>query len=183
MLERDLKVDHKTIHRCVQRYSPEIEKRCKLHLRSTNDMYRLDENYIKVRGEWKYLYRAVDSDGSTIEFLLCAKRDREAVKRFFRIAFEGVAHLVAAGDQRRFECGISICLQGSETERLFSKSCQLRQNKYLNNIVEQVHRFIKRRVKPGLGFHSFRTARKTLSCCETMHMIRKGQIQGIKNRY
>ena len=65
-------------------------------------------------------------------------------------------------------------------ERLLSKDCELRRNKYLNNIIEQDHRFIKRRVKPGLGFKSFQTARKTLGGYETMHMIRKGQIQGVE---
>jgi len=75
MLERGLTVDHTTIYRWVQRYSPEIEKRCRPHLRPTNDSYRVDETYIKVKGKWKYLYRAVDSKGNTIEFLLRAKRD------------------------------------------------------------------------------------------------------------
>lgn len=82
MRERGMTVDHTTIYRWVQCYSPEIEKRCRRHLRSTNDSYRVDETYIKVKGKWKYLYRAVDSQGNTIEFLLRAKRDTNEAKRF-----------------------------------------------------------------------------------------------------
>jgi IS6 family transposase len=84
MLERGLTVDHSTIYRWVQSYAPELEKRCKPHLKPTNDSYRVDETYIKVKGQWKYLYRAVDSDGKTIEFMLSAKRDAKAAKLFFK---------------------------------------------------------------------------------------------------
>ena len=86
MAERGVEVDHTTIMRWVHQYSPEIEKKIRKHLRPTNDSWRVDETYIKVNGEWKYLYRAVDSDGSTIDFMLSAKRDRKAVKRFFKKA-------------------------------------------------------------------------------------------------
>lgn len=180
MLERGLKVDHTTIYRWVQAYSPEIEKRCKPHLRPTNDSYRVDETYIKVRGKWKYLYRAVDSDGNTIEFLLCAKRDCKAAKRFFRKALKALhtskPRVVTVDRSTAYPPAV----KDLKKEQLLSKRCELRRNKYLNNIIEQDHRFIKRRVKPGLGFHSFQTARKTLGGYETMHMIRKGQIRGVE---
>src|SRR5262249_34963357 len=84
MEERNLTVDHTTIYRWVQKYAPEIEKRCRPYLRPINDSYRVDETYIKVKGTWKYLYRAVDSTGQTIDFMLSAKRDAKAAKRFFR---------------------------------------------------------------------------------------------------
>ena len=84
MAERGVEVDHTTIMRWVHQYSPEIEKKIRNHLRPTNDSWRVDETYIKVKGEWKYLYRAVDSDGSTIDFMLSAKRNRKAAKRFLK---------------------------------------------------------------------------------------------------
>src|SRR5215510_6787780 len=85
MNERGLSVDHTTIYRLVQAYAPELEKRIRPHLRLTNDSYRVDETYIKVKGAWKYLYRAVDSTGQTIDFMLSARRDKRAAKRFLRI--------------------------------------------------------------------------------------------------
>ena len=86
MAERGVKVDHTTIMRWVHEYSPKLEKKIRKHLRPTNDSWRVDETYIKVKGEWKYLYRAVDSDGNTIDFMLSAKRNRKAAKRFLKKA-------------------------------------------------------------------------------------------------
>ncbi len=83
MGERGFQVDHTTIYRWVQYYAPELEKRCRPHLKATNDSWRVDETYIKIKGTWTYLYRAVDSDGNTLEFLLSSTRDAEAAKRFF----------------------------------------------------------------------------------------------------
>src|SRR4028119_408897 len=84
MLERGLTVDHSTVYRWVQAYAPELDRRCRIHLKSTNDSWRVDETYIKVKGQWKYLYRAVDSSGNTLDFMLSAKRDARAAERFFR---------------------------------------------------------------------------------------------------
>ena len=86
MLERGLTVDHTTVYRWVQAYAPELDKRCRAHLRPTNDSWRVDETYIEVKGEWKYLARAVDSQGNTLDFMLSAKRDTRAAQRFFRQA-------------------------------------------------------------------------------------------------
>src|SRR5437763_3242886 len=83
MLERGLQVDHTTIYRWVQCYAPELEKRCRPHLKATTDSWRVDETYIKINGAWTYLYRAVDAFGNTLEFLLSPTRDAEAAKRFF----------------------------------------------------------------------------------------------------
>ena len=91
MRERGLHVDHTTIYRWVQHYAPELEKRCRPHLKATNDSWKVDETYIKVRKNWMYLYRAVDSQGNTIEFLLSATRDAEAAKRFFVKALHATA--------------------------------------------------------------------------------------------
>src|SRR5277367_3461177 len=84
MAERNLTVDHVTIWRWVQRYAPELNRRCRPELRQTNRSWRVDETYIRVAGKWTYLYRAVDSAGDTIGFLLSPKRDAHAAKRFFQ---------------------------------------------------------------------------------------------------
>ena len=84
MAERGLSIDHTTIYRWVQAYSPKLEKRCRPYLKQTNDSWKVDETYIKVKGKWMYLFRAIDSNGETIDFLLSAKRDQAAALRFFR---------------------------------------------------------------------------------------------------
>ncbi len=178
MRERGLSVDHTTIYRWVQNYAPELEKRCRAHLKPTNDSYRVDETYIKVKGQWKYLYRAVDSAGNTLEFLLSAKRDAKAAKRFFRKllnASHTTTPRVITVDKNAAYPKAFNELQG---EGLLADTEPLRQSKYLNNIIEQDHRFIKRLTNPGLGFGSFRTAWRTLRGYEVMNMIRKGQLQG-----
>ena len=180
MLERGLHVDHTTIFRWVQRYAPELEKRCRPHLKETTDSWRVDETYVKVKGVWMYLYRAVDSQGKTIEFFLSATRDAEAAKRFFGKAL-GASHTVTPRvitvDKN---AAYPKALNELKAAQALPASCELRQSKYLNNVVEQDHRFIKRLVKPGMGFFSFETAWRTLQGYEAMHMIRKGQMQGVK---
>jgi transposase, IS6 family len=86
MMERGLSVDHTTIYRWVQCYAPVLEKKCRAKLKPTNNSWRVDETYIKVKGQWCYLYRAVDSEGSTVEFMLSLTRNTQAAKRFFRKA-------------------------------------------------------------------------------------------------
>ncbi len=88
MLERGLEIDHTTVYRWVQAYAPDLDKRSRAYLKSTNDSWRVDETYIKVKGKWKYLYRAVDSEGNTLDFMLSAKRDASAAERFFRKALK-----------------------------------------------------------------------------------------------
>ncbi len=177
MAERGLGVDHTTIYRWVQSYAPELEKRCRPHLNLTNDSWRVDETYIKVKGEWMYLYRAVDSAGNTLEFLLSETRDTQAAKRFFSKAL-GACHTttprVINVDKNP---AYPSALDELKSVGTLPPGCELRPVKYLNNLIEQDHRFIKRRVKPGLGFYSSQTAWRTLQGYETMHMIRKGQVQ------
>ncbi len=179
MRERGLHVDHTTIFRWVQRYAPELEKRCRPHLKATNDSWRVDETYIKVKKTWMYLYRAVDSEGNTLEFLLSPTRDAEAAKRFFSKTL-GRSHTVTPRvitvDKN---AAYPKALGELKAEGIVPQSSELRQVKYLNNIVEQDHRFIKRLVKPGLGFFSVETAWRTLQGYEVMSMIRKGQMQGV----
>ncbi len=176
MGERGVQVDHTAIFRWVQRYAPELDKQCRPHLRTTNDPYRVDETYIKVKGQWKYLYRAVDSAGNTLDFLLCAKRDTQAAKRFLRKTLKashtGSPRVINVDKNAAYPSAVEHLQQ----EEHLPESCTLRQSKYLNNIVEQDHRFIKRLVKPGLGFGSFRTAWRTVRGYEIMNVIRKGQL-------
>ena len=173
---------HTTVFRWVQEYGPELDKRCRPHLKPTNDSWRVDETYIKVKGKDKYLYRAVDSDGNTLDFLLTAKRDAEAAKRFFRKALNAVhaqePRIINVDKNAAYPKAIDELKAKEE----LPKKVELRQNKYLNNIVEQDHRGIKRLVKPGMGFGSFNTARRTLKGYEIMNMVRKGQIQGVEKR-
>jgi len=142
MNERGLSVDHTTIYRWVQAYAPELEKRIRPHLRLTNDSYRVDETYIKVKGAWKYLYRAVDSAGQTIDFMLSAKRDTKAAKRFFRKMLKPPQHpspRVINVDQNK---AYPPAVEELKEAGVLSIAAQLRQCKYLNNIVEQDHRFM-----------------------------------------
>jgi transposase, IS6 family len=177
--ERGISVDHTTIYRWVQRYAPELEKRCRPHLKATNDSWRVDETYVKIKGTWMYLYRAVDSKGTSLEFLLSATRDAQAAKRFFSKALTAphtVTPRVITVDKNP---AYPKALSELKAAGTLPSQSKLRQVKYLNNLIEQDHRFIKRVVKPGLGFFSFATAWRTLQGYEVMHMIRKGQMQGV----
>ena len=142
----------------------------------------MDETYVKVKGRWTYLYRAVDSRGQTIDFLLSARRDAEAAKRFFRKAL-GQPHTVnprtiTVDKNPAYPPALSEMKEDGELWRF----ARLRQCKFLNNIVEQDHRRVKRLVRPGLGFGGFHTARRTLAGYEVMSMVRKGQVRGISGR-
>ena len=179
MNEPGVEVDHTTIYRWVQAYAPELDKRIRPHLKPTNDSWRVDETYIPVKGEWKYLYRAVDSEGNTLDFLLTAKRDATAAARFFRKTL-GATHTqtprVINVDKNAAYPKATDTLTADET---LPHTVELRQNKYLNNRIEQDHRFIKRLVNPGMGFGSFNTQGRTLRGYEAMSMLRKGQVQGV----
>src|SRR4051794_307798 len=182
LADRGVTVDHTTIYRWIQAYAPEIEKRIRPHLRLSNGSWRGDETYVKGKGRWTYLYRAVDSRGQTIDFLLSVKRDAEAAKRFFRKAL-GQPHTVnprtiTVDKNPAYPCAVG---QMKEDGELWRRS-RLRQVKYLNNIVEQDHRRLKRLVRPGLGFGSFWTARRTLAGYEAMAMMRKGQVRRVGGR-
>ena len=172
MLERGLTVDHSTVYRWVQGYAPELDKRVRSHLKPTSDSWRVDETYIRVKGEWKYLYRAVDSMGNTLDFMLSAKRDGKAAERFFRQVLKSThtqAPRVISVDKNAAYPKAIETLKRDET---LEETTELRQKKYLNNIIEQDHRPIKRLVNASMGFKSFNTARRTLRGYEAMNMIR-----------
>jgi IS6 family transposase len=179
LLDRGVEVDHTTIFRWIQVYAVELEKWIRPYLRMSNGSWRVDETYVKVKGRWMYLYRAVDSRGHTIDFLLSAKRDAEAAKRFFRKALAQPhtvnPRTITVDKNAAYPKAATEMKRASELWR-FSL---LRQVKYLNNIVEQDHRNVKRLIGPGHGFGSFWTARRTLAGYEAMAMIRKGQLRNI----
>jgi transposase-like protein len=177
--DRGVNIAHTTIFRWIQAYAPELEKRIRPHLHPSNGSWRVDETYVKVKGRWTYLYRAVDSRGQTIDFLLSARRDAAAAKRFFRKAL-GQPHTmnprtITVDKNPSYPRAVAEMKEDGE---LWRRS-RVRQVKFLNNIVEQDHRRIKRLVRPGLGFDSFWTARRTLAGYEVMAMVRKGQVRRI----
>ena len=132
----------------------------------------MDETYIKVAGQWKYLYRAVNRSGDTVDFLLTARRDKAAARRFLERAI----------NLQRVPEKITIDTSGANTAAIGSVKADacvdilMRQSKYLNNIVEQDHGGVKRVTQPMLGFKSFWSARILIGGIEAMHMIRKGQM-------
>src|ERR1051326_6524561 len=162
MLERGLQVDHTTIYRWVQQYAPELERRCRPHLQVTNDSWRVDETYIKVKKQWMYLYRAVDSQGKTLDFWLSPTRDGEAAKRFL-LKTPAASHTsLPRATTVDKNAAYPKAFAALKAEGHLPETCALRQVKYLNNLVEQDHRFIKRLTKPGMGFFFFETAWRTL---------------------
>lgn len=172
MKERGVEVDHSNLNRWVLKYAPALESSFRQYKRPVGDSWRMDKTYINVKGKWKYLYRAVDKFGATVDFLLTAKRDRKAALRFLRKAIgqNGTPSKITID-----KSGANAAAINDYTEEE-AVGIELRQVKYLNNIVEQDHRAIKRKTRPMLGFKSFWSAAKTIAGIELMHMIRKGQM-------
>jgi putative transposase len=172
MEERGGEVDHATINRWVIKYSPPLEAAFHRQKRPVWLSWRLDETYIRVKGEWRYLYRAVDKCGQTIDFLLTEQRDERAAMRFLTKAI------------RRHGVPEKITIDGSEAKAAaikhdneeYGTTILIRQVKYLNNMVEQDHRGVKRVTRPMLGFKSFAAADATLVGIELMHMLKKRQL-------
>jgi len=156
MKERGVELDHATVQRWVVKYTPLLETKFRKKKKAIGTSWRMDETYIKVKGIWHYLYRAVDKEGNTIDFLLTRKRDKIAAKRF----------LIKAINNNGFPEKITI---------------EVRQVKYLNNVVEQDHRGVKRITNAMLGFKSFHSASITLNGIEIVHMLRKRQLQSQDN--
>ena len=172
MEEPGVLVDHSSINRWAIRFLPLIEKMARKHKRPVGGSWRIDETYIKVKGIWKYLYRAIDKRGKAGDLLLTAKRDMAAAKRFFNKSMEsnGDPDKVAMDKSGANKTAIDTVNAGRDVPIL------ARQIKYLNNIVEQDHRAIKRLAKPMLSVKSFHSAASAIAGIELMHMIRKGQF-------
>ncbi len=175
MAERGVTLVHTTVMRWVQHYVPVFEKRWMKYARPTGSSWRVDETYIRVKGKWTYLYRAVDKQGRTVDFLLSEHRDISAAKRFFKKAIEN------------HEAPAKITLDGYEAshtavselkaEGVLPESVEVRTSRYLNNLIEQDHRRVKQRYYPMLGFKRFRNAVVTISGIELAEKIKKGQFE------
>ena len=175
MGERGIGMAHTTILRWVQYYSPEFEKRWNRFARTVGGSWRMDETYIRVKGEWMYLYRAVDKGGKTIDFYLSRKRDVNAAKAFLRKAVK----------EQRIPTKITLDAYAASHRAVadlkgtgeLPKRVQVRSSKYLNNVIEQDHRRVKQRLRPMLGLKSFPTATVVISGIELAEKIKKGQFK------
>ena len=169
-------IDHSTLQRWIIKFVPLIDKQVRNRKKPVSSSWRMDETYIKLNSRWIYLYRAVDSLGNTIEFLLRKHRDKAAAKAFFRKAFKNNGHPDKVNIDKS---GSNISALTYANDNLPEDSqIIIRQNKYLNNIIEQDHRFIKKRTKPMLGFKNFQSAKITIAGIENIRIIQKGQIIG-----
>jgi transposase-like protein len=177
--ERGLTIDASSIWRWVQIYGPELDKRCRRHLKPTNKSWRVDETYIKVKGRDRFLYRAVDSSGQTIDFLLTDRRDAAAAKRFFRRALQNEDNAKPRVINVDKNPAYPRAVKELKREGAISRRCRLRQCKYLNNVVEQSHRNVKRRTWLAKGYGSLPTAWRTLRGIEAMDMVRKGRARWV----
>ena len=172
MGERGMAVDHATLNRWVIKYAPEFEKAFRRRQRPVGRSWRMDETYVKIKGKSAYLYRAVDKEGHTIDFLLTPTRDRGAAEAFLRKAIrtQGLPEKITIDQSGSNTAAITHYNKTQKT------AIVIRHSKYLNNLVEQDHRAVKRVVRPMLGFKSFWAARCTIAGIEVMHAIRKGQL-------
>ncbi len=179
MKERGFTMDHSTLNRWVLHFSPLLEHKSRKFKRPVSKSWRMDETYIKIKGKWRYLYRAVDKYGATIDFLLTKKRDVNAAKTFFRKALIG----------NRLPLSVTIDKSGANKAALEhfannrftgQRRFEIRQIKYLNNILEQDHRHIKRITTPMGGFRNMHTAKRTIAGIELMNMIKKQQLNFTK---
>ncbi|NRA87155.1 MAG: IS6 family transposase [Rhizobiales bacterium] len=177
MAERGVTVDHATLNRWVIKYSPLISGQAQRRKSGTSTSWRMDETYIKVKGKWTYYYRAVDKHGKTLDFMLSVNRDKDAATSFFNKTIQ----------TNGFPDRVVIDKSGANFAGLYNINCQLIINgwfwlidilqvKYLNNIIEQDHRFIKKLTKQMMGFKAFHSASATLEGIEVAHMIRKQQF-------
>ena len=177
MAERGIQVDHATLNRWVVKYAPVIANTAQRRKGGTNKSWRMDETYIKVKGKWTYYYRAIDKFGKTLDFMLSERRDEAAATAFFTRAI----------GNNGFPDKVVIDKSGANLAGLQNMNCllilngwfwliEILQVKYLNNIIEQDHRFIKKLTRQMKGFKSFHSASATLNGIEVAHMIRKGQF-------
>jgi IS6 family transposase len=177
MLERGLTVDHSTIGRWILRYAPELHKRIRREVRPPNASWRVDETMVRVAGKWTYLYRAVDSGGDTIDFMLSPRRDTVAAKHFLQMALWRTGQIrprvINVDGHASYPPAISQLKASGQVGR----RCRCRPCPYLNNVLEQDHRFVKKRIAASLWFRSVDGALRTIEGYEAMNMIRKGQVR------
>jgi IS6 family transposase len=182
LAERGVEMDASCIWRWVQAYASELNKRCRPFLKPTNKSYRIDETYIKVKGQDKYLYRALDSTGQTIDFLLTAKRDAAAAKRFLVKAIDASGNPMPRVINVDKNPSYPAAMEALKADGSIPRRVALRQCKYLNNLIEQDHRAVKKRVWLAKGYGSFQSAWRTVQGIETVNMIRKGRVKWLAKR-
>lgn len=174
-----MEIDHTTVWRWVQCYAPELEERTRPHLKPTNKSWRVDEAYVRVKGRWFYLYRALDAGGATIDFYLSAFRSAEAAKALFaKVLADPSRPQPRVINTDKAKCYPPAILESKE-EKVLRPRCHHRPVQYLNNILEQDHRAIKKRIRAKQHFRQFSCARRTSQGYETLHKIRKGQVRRV----
>ena len=177
LVERGLEIDHTTVWRWVQHFAPELEERTRPHLKPTNKSWRVDETYVRVKGRWFYLYRALDSAGATIDFFLSAFRSADAAKALFAKALADPSHprprVINTDRANCYPPAIDQCKE----EGVLRNRCRHRPVQYLDNVLEQDHRAIKKPIRAKQHFRQFSGARRTIQGYEAMHKIRKGQVR------
>ena len=185
MAERGSSVDHATINRWVVQYAPLLEESFGQHYKKpVGSSWRMDETYIKVKGEWHYLYRAVDKEGQTIDFMLSKNRDQEAARKFLEkaIRYSGIPDKVTIDKNGANKPGLEAINLQLEILLMWSgQFFEIRQIKYLNDLAEQDHCAVKRIVNPMIGFKAFHSAEATLAGIELYHMLRKDQHRQAAN--
>ena len=173
LVERGVSVHHSNVFRWVMKYVPKLEKRFREHKKPVGRSWRMDETYVRVGGEQKYLYRAVDKEGNTVEFLLTARRNAKAARRYLRKAMRTSGRPLKINIDKSAASTAAIKAHNKESR----SRVHLRRVKYLNNIVEQDHRPVKRKMRAMMGFKKFHTARITIAGIEMVNMLRKGQMR------
>jgi len=179
MAERGLAVDHSTIARWVLTYAPVLNERIRSEMRHPGRSWRVDETYVRVAGRWTYLYRAIDSAGNTIDFLLSPKRDLIAAKGFLQLALWQAGRfrpqVINVDGHPAYPSAVEQLKRSGE----LGQRCRCRRAPYLNNILEQDHRFVKKRITASQWFRSIDGALNTIAGYEAMNIIRKGQIRWV----
>ena len=177
MAERGVTVDHSTIARWVLRYAPVLNERIRSEMRKPNRSWRVDETYVRVGGRWTYLYRAIDSAGNTIDFLLSPYRDTVAAKGFLRLAIGQAGRVQPRVINVDGHSAYPPAVYELKRCGALGRRCECRQSPYMNNILEQDHRYVKKRVAASQWFRSVDGALNTIAGYEAMNIIRKGQIR------
>jgi len=174
MCERGINLAHTTILRWVQHYTPEFVKRWNRFARAVGGSWRMDETYIRIKGEWLYLYRAVDKSGKTVEFYLSRNRDANAATAFLRRAMNSqrIPTKITLDAYAASHRAVADLKENGE----LPKRVLIRTSKYLNNRIEQDHRRVKQRLSPMLGLKSFPTAVVVIAGIELAEKIKKGRV-------
>ncbi|KTQ85443.1 transposase [Aureimonas ureilytica] len=179
MAERHLSVDHTSIYRWVQHYAPELDRRVHWCKPLQTKTWYVDETYVKVRGEWMYLYRAIGDGGETLDFYLSQARTTKAAKQFLSKALNRSPHHRPSVISTDKNLAYNEAIASLRKEGRLPPTCQHRQVKFLNNRLESDHGKLKQRIRPVRGFKSRKTAHNAIRGFEVMRMFRKGQFRSM----